>query len=121
MAALELVPLLPFSALADNVCVSYESQTHTHTKHTHTHSLSFSLYISSIYYLTICLCLPQLLKHIESTSPECVLYPGVAGLDEPAPVASKTARSLEGKMVAAVQTQSAAEAAYAQGISRLAR
>ena len=55
MAALELVPLLPFSALADNVCVSYESQTHTHThththtKHTHTLSLFLSIYPSTIF------------------------------------------------------------------------
>jgi hypothetical protein len=49
-----------------------------------------------------------------------VLYPGVAGLAEPAPVASKTTRTLEGKMVAAVQSQQASEAEYSQGISRLA-
>ena len=50
-----------------------------------------------------------------------MLYPGVAGLAEPAPVASKTTRTLEGKMVAAVQSQQASEAEYSQGISRLAR
>jgi hypothetical protein len=64
--------------------------------------------------------LEDLLRHIERTSPECVLYPGVAGLAEPAPVASKTTRTLEGKMVAAVQSQQASEAEYSQGISRLA-
>jgi hypothetical protein len=63
--------------------------------------------------------LDDLLRHIESTSPECLLYPGVAGLAEPAPVANKTARRQERRMVDAVQRQRSAEAEYAQGLARL--
>ena len=35
---------------------------------------------------SLILCLNQLLKHIETTSPECVLYPEQVGLCEPVPV-----------------------------------
>ena len=63
----------------------------------------------------------QLLKHIESTSPECLLYPGVAGLAEPTPVASEVACSLEEEMVEAVQRQHSAEMEYRQAASTLPR
>lgn len=63
----------------------------------------------------------QLLKHIESTSPECQLYPGVAGLAEPAPVTSKTVSRLEDEMVNVVQREHTAEVEYTQAASTLHR
>jgi hypothetical protein len=61
--------------------------------------------------------LEDLLKHIEATSPECLLYPGVAGLAEPAPIPNKAMRSLEGEMVAEVQRQHTSELEYTEGVS----
>ena len=63
----------------------------------------------------------QVLKHIETTSPECLLYPGKVGLCEPAPVGSEGGVGTERKMVALLDQHQEGEQMYSREAFTLSR
>ena len=54
----------------------------------------------------------QLLKHVEQTSPECLLYPGRVGLCEPVPVGSEGVEGMERGVVSLLEQQHDSEQHY---------
>lgn len=56
----------------------------------------------------------KVLEHVESTSPECVLYPGQVGLNEPTPAQSEVVQDLEGVVRALLGQQHQREQEYIQ-------
>lgn len=76
---------------------------------------------SPIFFSPLPLPRSQVLKHIETTSPECLLYPGKVGLCEPAPVGSEGGVGTERKMVALLDQHQEGEQMYSREAFTLSR
>jgi len=58
--------------------------------------------------------LEDVLKHLETTSPECLLHPGRVGLCEPAPVRIEGREGMERRMVAQLDQHQQSEQVYSR-------
>jgi len=63
----------------------------------------------------------QVLKHLETTSPECLLHPGRVGLCEPAPVRIEGREGMERRMVAQLDQHQQSEQVYSREAFTLPR